>query len=174
MHKKFQQIKEEYDKFYKSLLKVGRLPVKQTSHGFWGVSAADDVFDLFRKIKLQNAKSFIDIGSGDGKVVMIASLFTKATGIEIDNELHAQAINAQKNLRLNVSIIKDDYRKYDLSKYDVIFLNPDSPLHELEPKLHRELKGKLLVFGHMYHPEFLQKEATHDCCGTLVSVYKKP
>ena len=83
----FQSIVKEYDQYYKSLLQKGRLPLKSTAKGFWGYSIAEEVYELFKKIKLEQYKSFVDLGSGDGKVVLIASLFTKAIGIEIDEEL---------------------------------------------------------------------------------------
>ena len=47
---KFREIKEEYDKFYKSLMKKGNLPMRDTEVGFWGTAACDDVFELFKKI----------------------------------------------------------------------------------------------------------------------------
>ena len=85
----FLTIKEEYDKFYRSLLKKGRLPMWSTEKGFWNSSITDDLYETFKKINLHKFKSFLDIGSGDGKVVLIASLFCKnAEGIEIDDFLH--------------------------------------------------------------------------------------
>ena len=40
-----------------------------------GPSGTQDIYDFFVKIKLERYKNFIDLGSGDGKVVLIASLF---------------------------------------------------------------------------------------------------
>jgi hypothetical protein len=88
---KFQQIKEEYERFYNHLLSRGRLPLKDTGAGYWAMSVSDDLWHLYRKLDLSKYKNFIDIGSGDGKAVAVASLFTKATGIEIDKELQDKA-----------------------------------------------------------------------------------
>ena len=44
MEDKFRKIKEEYGTFYKSLLKKGKLPMRDTEVGFWGTAASDDVF----------------------------------------------------------------------------------------------------------------------------------
>ena len=78
MEDKFQEIKKEYDDFDKALMKQGRLPMKDTGIGFWNASPSSDVFELFKKLQLQNYKHLLDLGSGDGRVTLIASLFTKA------------------------------------------------------------------------------------------------
>jgi hypothetical protein len=88
----FNQIKKEYDDFYRRLLRSGKLPMRSTEKGFWNASISDEVYETFKRIGLQKFKSFLDIGSGDGKVVLIASLFCRtAEGIEIDNFLHNKA-----------------------------------------------------------------------------------
>jgi len=66
-----------------------------------------------------------DLGSGDGKIAMIASLFTKAAGIEFDEELVKVSNQMKKKLNLDVKFIQGDFMQSDISKYDVIFINPD-------------------------------------------------
>lgn len=75
---KYLAIKSEYERFYHDLLSAGRLPLKDTGEGYWAMAVADDVYELFKRMNLQEYKSFIDIGSGDGKVALIAALFTKS------------------------------------------------------------------------------------------------
>lgn len=162
MDKKFQIIKQEYDKFYNSLLRKGQLPMGDTEVGFWGASIGEDVFEFFRKIKLQNFKSFIDLGSGDGKVALIASLFTKSTGIEFDDDLHTKAVEIRDKLNLNSELIKGDFLKHDFSKYDVFFINPDKAFNKgLERKLMNEMKGVLFVYNIIYRPDNLKKGETY-------------
>jgi 16S rRNA A1518/A1519 N6-dimethyltransferase RsmA/KsgA/DIM1 with predicted DNA glycosylase/AP lyase activity len=162
MEKKFQQIKNEYDKFYNSLLRKGKLPMGDTDIGFWGASISEDVFEFFRKIKLQNFRHFIDLGSGDGKVALIASLFTKSTGIEFDSDLHKKAVEIRDRLKLNASIVKGDFLKQDLSKYDIMFINPDKPFSKgLERKLMKDMKGVLFVYNMIYRPDNLKKGKTY-------------
>ena len=169
-------IKQAYDYFYKSLLKEGKLPLKDTKIGFWAISSADEVFKLFQKIKLHKYKHFLDIGAGDGKVVMIASLFTKADGIEYDEWLVNQA-NVIKSQLMHIpnvnksNIIRGDFMKHNLSDYDVIFWHPDKKIHELDNKLLNELKGDLIVHGPIYHPEQLIRKETHNIDGTYMTVY---
>ena len=172
------RIKAEYDAFYRDLLHQGKVPMKDTGIGFWSISTADDLFELFKKIKLDNHASFIDIGSGDGKAVLIASLFTRSHGIEYDPELHITASKIKDKLsealKHDAMLHNDDYMKHDLSVYDVVFLHPDSRLGALEPKLLAELKGDLIVYGAEYHPVSLELVKTFNAHTTPVSIYRNP
>ncbi len=173
----FSQIKKEYDAFYSELLKNGKLPMRSTEKGFWNASISDEIFEAFNKINLGRFKNFLDIGSGDGKVVLIASLFCKnAEGIEIDESLHNKAIEMKSKLRINNAAFHNkDFFQHDFSKYDVLFLAPDTSLDRgLENKLLKELDGKLMHYGHHFQPRFLKKEKDFLVNGTLVSVYSIP
>ncbi len=175
MHEKFQAIKESYDQFYRSLLKRGKLPFKDTGKGFWNAADTPTLYELFSKIGTH--KKFVDLGSGDGKAVLLASLFAKhAVGIEWDKELHNAATEFTKKLGINnVSFINDDFNNHALHEYDVVFLNPDKPLHRdnLEEKLVSELNGKLVVFGPHFHPTKLKKVNEFFVNDYMVSVYSK-
>ena len=172
MKEKFEQIKAEYDKFYRSLLKKGQLPMGDTEAGFWGAAVADDIFELFRKIELYKFRNFIDLGSGDGKVVLIASLFTNAAGIEFNKELHEKAVEIRDNMGLKAELVQGDFMQHDISKYDVVFVNPDKPFNKgLEKKLRKELKGILLVYNIVYHPDSMEKGKTYWMEVTPATVY---
>src|SRR3990167_5062155 len=107
----FAQIKTEYDNFYREMLRKGKLPMRSTAKGFWNASISEEIYDAFRRIGLRKFNNFLDIGSGDGKVVLIASLFCKnAEGVEIDNLLHSRAIEIQAKLRIqNVKFRNIDF-----------------------------------------------------------------
>ena len=116
------------------------------------------------------------MGAGDGKVTLIAALFCdNATGIEYDPILTGKAIEMKDKLGIfNSRFINDDFLNHDISSYDVIFHAPDKPLfRELEPKLARELKGKLILYGHHFHPTSLKKKENFMVDNTLVTVYSK-
>lgn len=172
---KFLQIKKEYDAFYRSLLQRGRLPMWSTEKGFWNASASDEVYQAFKKIKLHKAKSFLDIGSGDGKIVLIAALFCKsAEGIEIDDVLHHKALEMQIKFGIKNAVFHNkDFFEHDFSKYDILFSAPDAPFERgIENKLLKEMKGKLLHFGHHFHPANLKKEDSFLVNGNLVTIYE--
>ena len=172
----FAEIKKEYDDFYRDLLRQGKLPLRETSKGFWGNAIADEIYEAFKKLKLHKFKSFIDLGSGDGKVVLIASLFCKrAVGIEIDPDLHKKALEIQRRLSIpNAIFYNNDFYAHSISEFDAVFIYPDQPMERgLENKLLRELNGKLLHYGHHFHPEQLNKEQSFDVNGNLFTIYSR-
>ena len=172
----FNQIKKEYENFYQELLKKGKLPMRSTEKGFWNAAIADEIYEAFRIIKLNQFKNFLDVGSGDGKVVLIASLFCKnAEGIEIDKFLHDKAIEMRNKFKINNAIFHNkDFFEHDFSKYGVLFLAPDTSLDRgLENKLLKEMKGRLIHYGHHFQPRFLKKENEFLMNGTLVSLYSR-
>lgn len=182
MEQHFQDIKNAYDKFYKSLLGKGSLPMKDTGKGFWGASITDEVFQAFTKIRLERFKKFFDLGAGDGKVVLIASLFSQnAKGMEIDKELveHANRIKLSLNhiphLK-NAEIIHGDFDNHYIGEYDFLYSNPDRPFHRgLEEKLIREMKNEalLMVYGFEYQPNRMKKINSFNINGTHIGIFMK-
>ncbi len=170
---KYLPIKKAYDKLLNDFLSSGRIPSKDTGIGFWAISITDDLFTLFQKIKLNQYKSFIDLGSGDGRAAHVASLFTKSTGIEYDLELHEHAEKIKSSLGLDTELINKNFLEHDISGYDVVFLNPDQRLHKLEPKLLSELKGDLILYGAEFHPKSLAHVKTFTANTTPVTIYRK-
>src|SRR3989338_6214421 len=124
----FKQIKKEYDEFYKTLLRSGRLPLKSTGKGFWGGVIADEVYEAFKRINLHKHRSFIDLGSGNGKVVMTAALFCeRGGGIETDDELFAKSLEIQRKLNIpNALFYKSDFYDHSIYGFDFVFVYPDS------------------------------------------------
>ncbi|HLG25108.1 MAG TPA: methyltransferase domain-containing protein [Candidatus Nanoarchaeia archaeon] len=172
----FLKIKQEYDIFYKSLMAKGSLPMRSTEKGFWNSSISEEIYSAFKKLKIQNYTNFLDLGSGDGKVVLIASLFCKnAEGIEIDSELHKKAAEISSKLKIkNAKFQNGDFFDYEISKYDLVFLSPDAPLERgVENKILEEMDGKLLVYGNHFHPRFLKKEKSFSTNGTIVTLYSR-
>lgn len=170
----YEKIKKEYEGFYKTLLSSGKLPLWNTGYGFWGGVISDEIFEAFKKIKLDKSKSFIDLGSGDGKVVLIASLFCKrALGIEMDNELFKKSMEMQVKLHItNAMFYNSDFYDHSISEFDIVFTYPDAPMHRgLEKKLLNELTGKLVHYGHHFHPQNLKVEDKFLVDGNLITVY---
>jgi protein-L-isoaspartate O-methyltransferase len=173
----FVMIRQAYNDFYKDMMLQGKVPYKDTGVGHWVMSASDDAYELFKKIQLQKSKSFLDMGSGDGKVVFIASLFTNAHGIEHDDELmnHAQQM---RNKLMHIphvhkaNLMKGNFMQHDLSNYDYVYWYPDKQHQQLDNKFKDELKGKLIVHGPMHHPLGLTREQTFDVNGTLMTIYR--
>ena len=158
----FKKIHEEYDSLFKDGLKKGKLPMRTTKHGFWGTASTFSVFEFFEKINLGKYNRFLDLGSGDGRVVLIASLFTDAVGVEGDEELVELSHEVRRKLDLNADFHHGDYMKHDFSEYDIIFIYPDKGFsEEFEEKLRKEFKGDLFVYNQIYVPYGLKKGKTH-------------
>lgn len=110
--------------------------------------------------KIGRFTSFCDLGSGDGKVVLLAALKgVHAEGVECDEELHTTAVRMKQKFWIqNANFHLKDYYTHNIAPYDVVFVNPDqSPHRGLTEKLQKELHGHLLVFGAHFQPENLKK-----------------
>lgn len=171
-----EKIKKEYTILYGNLIKDKKL-LRTTSLGYSGSASSDAVFGLFEKMKLGQFRSFADLGSGDGKVVLIASLFTRSVGIEIDDELLKISRKMKSRLKLkNAEFIRGDFldEGKDLSGYDVLFINPDNPFYEIEKKLRNEMKDGaiLIVCGGLYKPLNMKLEKSYTVDNLKFFVYK--
>lgn len=154
---RFQDIKDAYAEFEHGLKESGRGLVYRTEKGIYGTTNLDNIFKFFREINLQNFRHFLDLGCGDCRVVLVAALFTKATGIEFDSELVGYGRKIKDSLGISCELIVGDYLGHDLSQYDIIFMNPDHEFRELDAKLRAELKGPLFVYNEIFAPNTLKK-----------------
>jgi tRNA1(Val) A37 N6-methylase TrmN6 len=99
-----------------------------------------------------NEKTF-DLGSGDGRVVIMAAkqFGADATGIEMDPDLWKQSMDRieREGLSKRARIIKGDIVKQDLSSAHMltVYLLPSSN-EKIRPKLERELKKGARIVSH--------------------------
>jgi hypothetical protein len=170
----FQKVNTFYERYYAVLKAKGMHSHKQTEKGFWVSSVSCEVFDLFRTIRLEEFKHFADLGSGDGKVALIASLFTKSTGIECDEELVQRSVQIkQASGAKNLRFTQGDFLEVDLSAYDILFIYPDNPLIRLEQKLLKEFRGDLIVCGGIFVPEKLVKKRVVQINNAVFGIYRQ-
>jgi predicted RNA methylase len=103
-----------------------------------------EIEDILTKVRPEKEKVFVDLGSGDGRVVMLAAhkYKAKATGIEIHPLLvwYAKLLAHRKGLS-NANFLRTSFWKYDLSGADYIFcyLFPGT-MERVARKLDREVK----------------------------------
>jgi protein-L-isoaspartate O-methyltransferase len=160
----FSLIDAAYRAFDKEFRKKHHHAVRDTEKGIWGASSCGVVFALFKKLKLDGKRKFLDIGCGDGRVVAVASLFTDAVGIEIDAELVKEGNSIINKIDLAAKLVCADFFKHDFSQYDVLFINPDTGFYNgLEDKLIKEMSKDvvLLVYNNIFLPRFLKRGKTH-------------
>ena len=112
----------------------------ETSHGLLWFSSLDDLYNVFGDYL--PGKSFLDLGSGDGKVVEFASEYTnRARGVEIEEDLWKKsAVKLQISFGnlFNISICDEEILYYFLkgSKHEL----------ELIKKLNDEFHGIVIIY----------------------------
>jgi hypothetical protein len=128
-------------------------PYKMTPAGMWACSKTEEVHELLSQMDLSPYRGFADLGSGDGRAVLVASLFLPATGIEADPELVEVGRTVARRLGLSrARFVCDDCRRVDATAFDLLFLYPDKPLDWLVRMLPGHWRGHLLVYGPYFQP----------------------
>ena len=90
-------------------------------------------------------------------------------------KLHEKALEVQKKMNINnVNFHHNDFHNHSIKGYDVVFINPDTPMERgIEKKMLNELNGKLIVHSNHFHPVNLKKESSFRIENTLIGVYSK-
>lgn len=149
-------------------------PYKTTPAGMWACSRSQEIFDLLGKLDLEAYSHFADLGSGDGRVVMLASLFLPATGIEADADLMRASRTMARCLGLDQArFVCADCRQVDLAPFDLLFLYPDKPLDWLIKRLPPDWSGQLLVYGSYFQPTDLTHLKTIYAGQTVCTLWKR-
>jgi len=118
----------------------------EVEKGLFYPSLLEELVPPFERY-LEPGKTFLDLGSGDGRVVFLASfLGAKATGIEWDEALIKVSEKAQASLGGLVDpdrthFIQGDFFAHSWADYDVIFYF-DQSSHEVE-RLRKKMKEEL-------------------------------
>ncbi|OIP90028.1 MAG: hypothetical protein AUK55_13575 [Syntrophobacteraceae bacterium CG2_30_61_12] len=148
IHSDFSTVCKYFEARYGAMAGSGAVPYRQTERGAWAFSRLREVHYFFRTLKLERYRSLIDLGSGDGIVVCVAALFTRAIGIEINGELCRLAARAARDLGLErrARFIRSDYTTQRIQAADCLYLYPDKPIHAMEALL-ESWSGDLLVYG---------------------------
>jgi hypothetical protein len=150
----FKEVVSTYQRFYDSLRDRAGLPYRSTPLGMWAVSDARRVYEAFRFFRLSHYNHMAELGSGDGVVALIGSLFTRVTGYESDEELYVKALEIRDKLNLvRASFLKQNYLEADLSPHDFLYLYPDKPFYALEERLRPTWNGP------HFPPRYFQKLA---------------
>lgn len=147
---------------------------RMTPAGFWTGSDLDEVLELFMQLDLGQYQRMVDLGSGDGRVVCLASCFTGAVGLEADPWLVDQSRRLATETGLDRARFKQtDLRGADLSPYDLLYVFPDKPLHWLVRLPPKAWQGKLLVYGPGFQPKGLRHLTTIYAGSTLCVLWDR-
>ncbi|MBN1785045.1 MAG: class I SAM-dependent methyltransferase [Candidatus Bathyarchaeota archaeon] len=104
---------------------------------------------------LQPGEVLFDLGSGDGRAVIMAAKDFGATsiGVELRDDLAKRALNSIQELDLSekIRIIQKDIFTVNLSTANVVFLYLTTSANEkIKPKLEAELESGTRVVSHDY------------------------
>ncbi len=110
-----------------------------------------------RIVEMAQAKEgdfWIDLGSGDGRVLIAAAKYARIKGVGIERVAPLRLWSRLRILRAGVkdiTIRSGDFFKEDLSAYDVVtcYLLPTT-MDRLVQKLEKELKPGALVLSHRF------------------------
>jgi 16S rRNA A1518/A1519 N6-dimethyltransferase RsmA/KsgA/DIM1 with predicted DNA glycosylase/AP lyase activity len=122
-------------------------------------SADDSVRALVKLAGVQKGDKVIDLGAGDGKLVMaLAQSGADVTGVEIDEERAQQANEAieGRHLARHARILRGNLWRQNLGDYDVIVLyGVPSIMERLSRKLLKEAKPTArVVSNHFTFPDW--------------------
>jgi len=116
---------------------------------------------------LQPGEKMFDLGSGDGRIVIMAAGKFKAdaTGVEFDQELHRQSSDsiAAKHLQKTARIVHGDIFQQDYSSADLVtvYLLPASN-DKIRPMLEKQLKKGTRIVSHDFQFTGWKPEKTED------------
>ena len=121
---------------------------------FWAATSDERIELALDLAELQPGEHLIDLGCGDGRVLLRAAAFRRArvTGVELDPALAEQArgLLAEHDIR-GATVVEADFTSLDLTDADVVFayLSP-ATLQRLEGHLQRNLKpsARLVTTGY--------------------------
>lgn len=135
--------------------------VKTTAKGIFGVSNLENVNNFLKQLKPNKNDVFIDLGSGDGRVNILASLYCDSIGIEFDKDLVVESNKHNKELNTSATFLEQDYESFDYSKANILFSFAD---HFFTPefieKLKKEFKGTLYIYQGIFTPDNITKGRT--------------
>ena len=105
--------------------------------------------------ELKSGEILYDLGSGDGRAVIMAAkdFGAKSVGIELRDDLAKKALTSIHELGLEdkTEIFQNDIFDVDLSSANVVFLYLTTSANErIKPKLEEELNSGTRVVSHDY------------------------
>ena len=122
---------------------------------FFGTTRQPVVDGMLRLAKVTADDVVYDLGSGDGRIVVIAAqkYGARAVGIELDPRLVAlsRQIAADSGVAPRTTFVEGDIFKADISAATVVTLYLSASVNlDLEPKLKKELRKGTRIVSHQF------------------------
>ena len=111
------------------------------------------VKEMLKHAQISEGECLVDIGAGDGRVVIHAAqeYGVKCIGVEINEKLYKSAVMnvAEAGLSAVVDVVHKDVFEVDLRSADIVVMYLTTVANEkLRPKLENELKRTTRVITH--------------------------
>jgi tRNA A58 N-methylase Trm61 len=142
---------------------------------------------MLKLADLKAGEVLFDLGSGDGRtVIMAAKTFgARGVGVELREDLAKKALSTihENSLEDRVTIVNGDMFNVNLTSADVVFLYLTTSANEkIKPKLESDLKQGARVVSHDYeiigwHPEKVENFCENPSLGYpshTIYLYRKP
>jgi predicted RNA methylase len=142
---------------------------------------------MLKLADLRAGEVMFDLGSGDGRTVIIAAktFGARSVGVELREDLAKKALGAvhDNGLEHRVTIVNADMFDVNLSEADVVYLYLTTSANEkIRPKLESDLKKGARVVSHDYeiigwHPEKVENFCENPQLGYpshTIYLYRKP
>ncbi len=124
---------------------------------------------MLKLADLKSGEVLFDLGSGDGRTVIMAakSFGARGVGVEMREDLAKKAMSNihEKGLEDKVVIINDDMFNVTLASADVVYLYLTTSANErIKPKLEGDLKKGARVVSHDYEITGWKPERVENFC----------
>jgi predicted RNA methylase len=142
---------------------------------------------MLKLAELRTGEVLFDMGSGDGRtVIMAAKIFgARSVGIELREDLAKKALSSihENGLDDRVTIVNGDMFNVNLSAADVVYLYLTTSANEkIKPKLESDLKQGARVVSHDYEIVGWRPERVENFCENpqlgypshTIYLYRKP
>lgn len=144
---------------------------------FWAATSDERIERAFDLAGLQPGEHLVDLGCGDGRVLLRAAVLREArvTGVELDPELAAAARRLLADHEAAGVVVEADFEAVDLADADVVFayLSP-ATLQRLRPRLAALREGARIVTTGYAVPGWEPVEAGGRCYLYRVPVEPSP
>ena len=133
---------------------TGQRPARQPDI-FFAPTREPIVYEMLELARVTADDVIYDLGSGDGRIVILAAqkYGTRGVGIELDPKLVASSRQVARDIGLDhkVRFVEADFWTADISAATIVTLYLSPTINrDLEPKLRRELRPGTRIVSHQF------------------------